>query len=822
MRSRFWQVCVLAILVFGFASCESDEQKLANHMERGDEYFEAEEFPEAIIEYKSALQVDPNFSAAHWALSQTHLKNGQAREGFWELRETVRLDPSNNEARLQFGEISIFAGEPEEGVVQANAVLAEDPESAQATLLLGRAEEALDQPMKAIRTYEKAIELSVDGEDQIRAVALLARLYQIQGRDNKAEKMLRKLTELDPSFMNFVALGSFLNQVRAPDDEIQKVWEQGVEVAQPEELPRAYGTLAGFFFTRDQFEEAKAVLEQGIDEIDDDLQLTYLLARFHNMRGETEAAQVLVEKATVGVEDDTRPFVFLSNYLGNRGDLDGALDAVRKALEIDPEDPAARLRKADLLVDLGFRRQNSSMLDEGRTTVENMLAENEANALALMVLGKIHLASGENDNAVSVLRRAIDLQPELAQAHFLLGSSLALRGERTAARAELAQALELDASLTEARKVLAQVHQALGENEYAVEEARRYLAVDPNDNRVRIILAQSLTNLDRATEALRELEKIDQGKHDAQTNYAMGKLNLSMGLVEQARANFLKALEEMPERTEILESLMALDRAEGRLGESVERVEKALSKNPNSAPLQQLAGTLSALLGRLDDAEARFKKAVELEPDWLPGYERLASLYVQTGRGGQAIEIYEQAASKQPNRPQLKFMLGVLYEQAGKKRSAIERYEGAIRQDPGLAVAKNNLAYLYAEFGDNLDRALDLAQEAKAQLPDNPHAADTLGWVLYKRGLHSTAITYLREAESGIGKEDVNLGLVRHHLALAYEANEETEQALAVVERALSDLDPKGPAQAGQVRSEPAWAADMRAMRERLQSAPEG
>ena len=144
------------------------------------------------------------------------------------------------------------------------------------------------------------------------------------------------------------------------------------------------------------------------------------------------------------------------------------------------------------------------------------------------------------------------------------------------------------------------------------------------------------------------------------------------------------------------------------------------------------------------------------------------------------------------------------------------RYEDAIRLDPGLAVARNNLAYLIAEEGGDLDRALDLAQEAKAILPDNPNAADTLGWVLYKKELPSAAIGYLKEAVNGFDAGDPHLALVRHHLALAYEAAGEPEHARQTLERAIRDLDAIYRDEDGKQRSEPAWAAEIRAMHRRL------
>ena len=59
--------------------------------------------------------------------------------------------------------------------------------------------------------------------------------------------------------------------------------------------------------------------------------------------------------------------------------------------------------------------------------------------------------------------------------------------------------------------------------------------------------------------------------------------------------------------------------------------------------------------------------------------------------------------------------------------------------DPRSAIAANNLAWIYLDSGENLDIALQLAQTAKAALPNLPQVNDTLGWIFYKKGLFSLA-----------------------------------------------------------------------------------
>ncbi len=77
----------------------------------------------------------------------------------------------------------------------------------------------------------------------------------------------------------------------------------------------------------------------------------------------------------------------------------------------------------------------------------------------------------------------------------------------------------------------------------------------------------------------------------------------------------------------------------------------------------------------------------------------------------------------------------MILQMEGKNAEAQKQYEKVMTLDPRAPVAANNLAWIYAESGANLDVALQLAQTAKAGLPDSPEVDDTLGWVYYKKDL---------------------------------------------------------------------------------------
>ena len=142
-KSRPLQRLLLILLLSAGAwltACQDDVVKLHEHMTRGEEYAEAEQLKEAIIEFKNALQLDPNYAPAHYQLAHVYLRAQKAREGFWELRETIRLDPTDHLAKLEFAQLAIIAGEKEEALVRSTEVVEAEPDNFKAYLgKIGRA-----------------------------------------------------------------------------------------------------------------------------------------------------------------------------------------------------------------------------------------------------------------------------------------------------------------------------------------------------------------------------------------------------------------------------------------------------------------------------------------------------------------------------------------------------------------------------------------------------------------------------------------------------------------------------------------------------------
>jgi tetratricopeptide (TPR) repeat protein len=810
--ARFGSVFV--VLLVSLLACDSQEDRLAQHQEKGDAFLAEQKWKEAELEFKSALSVDPNSAPAHYGLALVYLGAKDPRRAYWELEETVRLDPKHVDARLRHGEFLLFGKkeELERAVESADAILTVEPKRWEALLLKARALAALGRAEDAGAAYQAAVEAA---PDQSLPLLLLANHLRSSGRKAEAEAAFTRLTELHPAVGSWTALAAFLAGEKR-DAEAEDAFRKAIEIATPEERTAARSALASFLIARERSADAEQVLKGALAEEPGNLDLIYALARFYHGAGRTDEADQMIEEATRARPDDVAPLLLLSSYRGRIGDLPGALEAADRALAVAPTDALAKLRRAEVLVDMGFRENDPSRIAQGKAVVDAVLAKEDGKPEGLFVLAKVALAQKHYEDAIAALRRAVDARPDWSQAHYLLGTAMFFSGDAGGARGEIVRSIELDPSGIDGFKMLSRVHAKLGDHALAVEAGERALARDPGDVATRIHVAQSLVQERRFDEALGRLLAIPEDERGAEGNFAIGRVYSLREEWANARKHLGLALEAEPGNPEVLSALVQVDAREGKLSDAYERIRAARDANPSDPRLQVLFGEISAAGRRTDDAEAAFRKAIELDPNGLSAYTNLAGLFVLTGRTAEAVSTYERALEQSPKSGSLHLLMASLLEASGRLEDAMGHYETAIELDPDLAIAKNNLAYLMAERGKDLDRALELAQEAKASLPDNPNAADTLGWVLYKKNVPAAAINYLREAVGGLRPDDPSLPLVRHHLALAYEANEEPAQAIATLEQAVAELEALRTGVDGRDRPEPPWAQDVRDQLSRL------
>ena len=195
-----------------------------------------------------------------------------------------------------------------------------------------------------------------------------------------------------------------------------------------------------------------------------------------------------------------------------------------------------------------------------------------------------------------------------------------------------------------------------------------------------------------------------------------------------------KLHEQDPKNAAVMAEIAQADLDERQPEAAMKKIDGWIAEQPDNAALYEMRAKIR--LGSPDQkpdtfekAEADLKTALQKEPNRVETLMTLGKVYRELWRkdGGEkyldeAIATFDKAHTLQPDNAAISLELAQLCESAGRTAQAKEYYESVLRIDQDQAAAKNNLAWLLAN-GENpspadLDRALQLAQDAKNALPE--------------------------------------------------------------------------------------------------------
>lgn len=295
-------------------------------------------------------------------------------------------------------------------------------------------------------------------------------------------------------------------------------------------------------------------------------------------------------------------------------------------------------------------------------------------------------------------------------------------------------------------------------------ELRNALRKNPDDTEVRLTLARTLHTMGRLKEAEPEYQAvITANAASFPARFGFAQLLLSTQRIEPGLAELREAIRLQPAMVEPHLLLAQILRRKGDYHQALEECRLALAAKPDHKEARELFLSI-AVEGRffaaaLPEAEAGRKKYPEDVK--LLAWQTLALQGL--GRTGEAETLLKEAAAgnRQAAHPWL--LLGDSFYQRKEFQAALQCYEEVLKREPDNATAMNNVASMLAGNGTDLNRAHQLAAYLNWKYPGNPAYADTLGWVLLKRGEAAESVPYLRRA---VARQPKNPEL-RYHFGAA-------------------------------------------------------
>lgn len=201
--------------------------------------------------------------------------------------------------------------------------------------------------------------------------------------------------------------------------------------------------------------------------------------------------------------------------------------------------------------------------------------------------------------------------------------------------------------------------------------------------------------------------------HYSNLGYAL----LAQGKLDEAIANYCKAIAIKPEFAEAHNDLGIALQNQGKLEEAVASYRMAISLKPDFAWAHNNLGNVLQDQGKLDEAVASYQKALSLKPDYAEAHNNLGFALQDQFKLDEAVASYRQALSFKPDFAEAHNNLGNALKNQGKLDAAVVCYQSALSCQPNYAEAHNNLGFTLQDQGE-LEDAIASYRKALSCKPD--------------------------------------------------------------------------------------------------------
>jgi Flp pilus assembly protein TadD len=385
-----------------------------------------------------------------------------------------------------------------------------------------------------------------------------------------------------------------------------------------------------------------------------------------------------------------------------------------------------------------------------------------------------------------VIFAAAALAQDDAATHHRKGQDFASKQQWEDARREYETAVGLDPKFLPVRVDLARLQVLSRQFEAALATLGPVMQADPHHIEGSLIRATALMGMNKAgVGRLFLLETLKEHPDHPELLFELGVISIADQRLDDAEEAFRRLAKVDPKRPRGLEGLVEVFFARKEPQKAMELLKEESSRQPDRGDLHLLYGNVAVRAEQYDIGIAEFRKAQEsaAEDKQVDLMLRLGETYRRKGSFDEAIATLRKARELAPENARVLSTLALVLDGSGRKPEAMEVYDAAIKVDPKNGFLLNNLAYLLAETGGDLKRALELAQSARALLPNMPDVADTVGWIYLKGNMVDPALELFRYL---VAKRPEN-ATFRVHLGMALLAKGDKEAARRELNDALKN-----------------------------------
>jgi tetratricopeptide (TPR) repeat protein len=737
-------VCILLVAI---TACTTKR----DYLEKGNVLFEHGKYEDAEINYKNAIQKDPNYGDAYYRLGLAAIKLDKTSDAYNALFRASQLLPNNIEVREKFAGICLeyYVRNPTRPQrlyhqIQQTAagLLAQNPNSFDGLRIMGSLAHEDRKPQDAISYFRKALQTR-PWNAQVTS-ALVQTLFE-DGQYPEGEKTARELVSREKTY--------------GP----------------------VYDVLYTFYLNADRVSDAENILKLKVANNPKRagylLQLAAHYARVQNPAGVRDTLQKLL--------DDPQDFPDAQLRVGDfymaQKDYPQAIQYYQEAERINPKGTAGLQKRALAAMLAGLQYDNA------RRLVDQILKENPSDEVALRMRADLLINTRKPANgaaAVQILQGLLNSHPNEPDPplRLNLGRAYLLKGDLAGARAEFEEAIRERKDFAEAQYELGKLYLRRQQPGDALQAANAAVALRPTDRRGRLLQAWSLQSTGDLVKARNILEQlIKESPKDANARLQLGLLSLSQGNYREAVDRLEELREDGDPNPSIVTNLASAYVHLKQFSKAQQILSDELKKLPRSEALREDLAETSALTGDYNLAIVQFQKLIDQDPKSARLRFRVGEVYQAKGDQKTALTFFQQAHQLSPEEATPALIFADALNDAGRPDEAKSLYLEIVRSHPDNAPALNNAAYFLSDHGD-LDQAEKLAEKALDKAPGQPGFSDTLGYVYLKKGQRDTAIRMF----SDLVRRYPTFSVFHYHLGLALYQKGDQMAAKKELQKALA------------------------------------
>jgi len=292
-----------------------------------------------------------------------------------------------------------------------------------------------------------------------------------------------------------------------------------------------------------------------------------------------------------------------------------------------------------------------------------------------------------------------------------------------------------------------------GEFKLAVEKLRLSSAVALNSFRAYYYLGLALQGTRDYLESIDTLHiALDLDPNHLQAYVARGDAQLKLGDIDEARADYVRAMKLRPAHAPALDGLARSYEAQAKHDEAIKWFRQSIHSNKGFAPAYTHLGDLYMKMDLLQEAVRLLEEAVIIRPDYAPGLNRLALAYGRLMLTNEAVATIQRAIELEPRNPYHRDTLGRLQLGEGALGAAVVSFNEALGFEDNLPEARMGLAEVARRRGE-YDAAL---VEIDTALAGEKLDASTVTMLTEFRVEIETEQTALAELEVRVAEDEAS------------------------------------------------------------------